>query len=33
LGNSFEAKVKFLSAMIPEDLKRAGLDEPGKRWG
>jgi len=30
---TFDAKVKFQIAMTPEDLKRAGLEELGKKWG
>ena len=29
---SFEADVQFRIAMSAEDLKRAGLDELGKKW-
>jgi hypothetical protein len=29
----FQADCKFRIAMTPEDLKRAGLDELGKKWG
>jgi hypothetical protein len=29
----FQADCKFRVAMTPDDLKRAGLDELGKRWG
>ena len=28
----FEADVEFRIAMTPDDLKRAGLDELGKKW-
>jgi hypothetical protein len=28
----FEADVEFRIAMTPDDLKRAGLDEIGKKW-
>ena len=30
---SFNASVKFRIAMLPEDLKRAGLDALAKKWG
>jgi hypothetical protein len=30
---TFDAKVKFQITMTPEDLKRAGLEELGKKWG
>jgi hypothetical protein len=30
---AFDAKVKFQIAMSPDDLKRAGLEELGKKWG
>lgn len=30
---SFEADVEFRIAMTPDDLKRAGLDDIGKKWG
>jgi len=30
---TFNAKVKFQITMTPEDLKRAGLEELGKKWG
>ena len=30
---TFEANVEFRVAMSPDDLKRAGLDEIGKKWG
>ena len=29
---TFQADVKFRVAMTPDDLKKAGLDELGKRW-
>ena len=29
----FDAKVQFRVVMTPDDLKRAGLDEFGKKWG
>jgi hypothetical protein len=29
---TFEADVQFSIAMTPDDLKRAGLDEIGKKW-
>jgi hypothetical protein len=29
---TFEADVEFHVAMTPEDLKKGGLDEIGKRW-
>ncbi len=29
---TFEADVQFHPAMTPEDLKRGGLDELGKKW-
>lgn len=29
---TFNADVKFRIAMTPEDLKKAGLDEIGKKW-
>jgi hypothetical protein len=29
---TFNADVKFRVAMTPEDLKKAGLDEIGKKW-
>jgi hypothetical protein len=29
----FQADCKFRVAMTPDDLKRAGLDELGKKWG
>lgn len=29
----FEADIKFRPFMTPEDLKNAGLDEMGKKWG
>lgn len=29
---TFNADVKFRVVMTPEDLKRAGLDELGKKW-
>ena len=28
----FNATVKFLPTMTPEDLQQAGLDEMGKKW-
>lgn len=28
----FDATVKFLPAMTPEDLQKAGLDKLGKKW-
>ena len=28
----FQADVKFRIAMTPDDLKKAGLDELGKKW-
>ncbi len=30
---TFDADVKFRIVMSPDDLKRAGLDELGKKWG
>jgi hypothetical protein len=30
---SFNASVKFRIAMLPDDLKRAGLDALAKKWG
>jgi hypothetical protein len=30
---TFDAKVKFQIAMAPDDLRRAGLEELGKKWG
>ena len=30
---TFEADVEFRIAMSPDDLKRAGLDGLGKKWG
>jgi hypothetical protein len=30
---AFDAKVKFQIAMTPDDLKRAGLEVLGKKWG
>lgn len=30
---TFNADVKFRIAMTPEDLKRAGLEDLGKKWG
>jgi len=30
---NFQADCKFRIAMTPEDLKRAGLEELGKKWG
>jgi hypothetical protein len=30
---AFDAKVKFQIAMSPDDLKRSGLEELGKKWG
>lgn len=30
---TFNAEVKLQIAMTPEDLKRAGLEELGKKWG
>jgi hypothetical protein len=30
---TFNADVKFRIVMTPEDLKRAGLEELGKKWG
>jgi hypothetical protein len=30
---TFNADVKFQIAMTPEDLKKSGLDELGKKWG
>lgn len=29
----FQADCQFRIAMTPEDLKRSGLDELGKKWG
>jgi hypothetical protein len=29
----FQADCKFRVAMTPDDLKRSGLDELGKKWG
>lgn len=29
----FDARVKFQIAMTPDDLKRAGLEDLGKKWG
>ena len=29
----FNADVKFQIAMTPDDLKKSGLDELGKKWG
>lgn len=29
---TFNANVKFRVAMTPDDLKKAGLDEVGKKW-
>ena len=29
----FQADIKLRLAMTPDDLKRAGLDELGKKWG
>jgi len=29
---TFQADVEFRVAMTPDDLKRAGLDELGKKW-
>jgi hypothetical protein len=30
---TFEAQVEFHVVMTPDDLKRGGLDELGKKWG
>jgi hypothetical protein len=30
---TFDANVEFRVVMSPDDLKRAGLDEIGKKWG
>jgi hypothetical protein len=30
---NFQADCKFRVMMTPEDLRRAGLDELGKKWG
>jgi hypothetical protein len=30
---TFNAEVRFQIVMTPEDLKRAGLEELGKKWG
>lgn len=30
---TFEADVEFRVAMTPDDLKNAGLEELGKKWG
>lgn len=30
---TFNADVKFRIVMTPDDLKRAGLEELGKKWG
>ena|SRR5579862_2807212 len=30
---NFQADCKFRIAMTPDDLKRAGLDDLGKKWG
>ncbi len=30
---TFSAEVEFRVVMLPDDLKRAGLDELGKKWG
>lgn len=30
---TFSAEVEFRVVMSPEDLKKAGLDEMGKKWG
>jgi hypothetical protein len=29
----FEADIELHPVMMPEDLKRAGLEELGKKWG
>jgi hypothetical protein len=29
----FEADIELRPVMMPDDLKRAGLDEIGKKWG
>jgi hypothetical protein len=29
---AFNAEIEFRVVMLPEDLKRAGLDELGKKW-
>ncbi len=30
---TFSAEVEFRVVMLPEELKKAGLDEMGKKWG
>ena len=30
---TFGAEVEFRVVMLPDDLKKAGLDELGKKWG
>ena len=30
---AFEAEVEFRVVMLPDELKKAGLDELGKKWG
>jgi hypothetical protein len=30
---TFNAKVEFFPAMVPEDLQKAGLDGLAKKWG
>jgi hypothetical protein len=27
------ARVEFLPTMTPEDLQKAGIEEPAKQWG
>ena len=30
---SFEADIEFQPVMMPDDLKRAGMEDLGKKWG
>jgi hypothetical protein len=30
---TFEADIELRPVMTPDELKRAGLDEMGKKWG
>jgi hypothetical protein len=30
---NFDADIKFIPVMTPEDLQKSGLDKLGKKWG
>jgi hypothetical protein len=30
---NFDAAVEFMTAMVPEDLQKAGLEDLVKKWG